>query len=257
MHTTAFIITNVTLSDGQQPTNDMLREAARQAITFSKAAQTEPEGTDFESFALGSRRHKYIQGNSATNRQFLPTSEELDSAIERLRLLSQTTLPSEVRDQQFSHLPEHEWPELTHEVMSQIREPDLSPEAINAIPLEVLRNSWNSGRNLVKLALSNRPTQGQRMEDALIFPELLLDESGILGECVTFPDYDVFGDSTQRLIKEGKVLEYLESDPGSAFFTAQQPLRRLAKAKFHCKYIRIMAQHNDRLVLESDWNMQR
>ena len=52
MHTTAFIITNVTLSDGQQPTNDMLREAARQAITFSKAAQTEPEGTDFESFAL-------------------------------------------------------------------------------------------------------------------------------------------------------------------------------------------------------------
>ena len=228
MHTTAFSITNVMLTEDQDPTDEMLREAAKQAITFAKAAQNgDQNGTDYESFALGNRRHRFIQGNALNNRET------------------------------FAGLDDREWPNLQHPVMSQIREPDLSPEAIAAIPIEILRKSWNSGRDLVRLALRNQPVPGKNMDDTLIFPDLLVSEAGVLGECITFPDEDVFGDSAFDLARGNSMTmsQYIAGDPGSAFHATQSPLRRLAKAQFHCEYIRLMDRHNDRLVLEADWNM--
>ena len=175
MHSTAFIITSVTLDSpaDAEPTDDQLRQAAKEAIVIAKDAQTDPEGIDYESFAIGCRQHRFIQGQALNNGRY------------------------------FGLLPEREWPETSYEVMSQIREPDLSDQGIAAIPTEILRNCWNSGHNLVRLALKNWDTPKKYPGDhGLIYPDLLLRPDGIMGHCVGFPDENVLGETHQEPIDQ-------------------------------------------------------
>ena len=231
MHRTAFIITSEQFTNSTQPpSEEQLRRAAREAIVIAKKAQTGDEnGTDYESFGIGCRQNRFIQGEFRTN------------------------------SVQFGHPPDHQWPETIHEVMSQIHEPDLSDEGIAAIPLDVLRNCWNLSQNLVTLALENRAAFGTgHPERGLIYPDILLTPEGIAGEAMTFPNQDVFGNTDDELV-EGKDLtatQYLDNrHRGSAYFGAQYPVIELTKAAFRCDYIRKMAQYHDHIVLEADWNM--
>ena len=229
MHQTAFIITSVKLdSPDAQPTDAQLHQAARQAITIARKAQTDPEGTDYESFALGSRQFRFIQGEHRTN------------------------------SEQFNHLTGN-WPNMSHEVMSQIREPDLSDAGIAAIPMVVLHNSWNTARRLVSLALENPGTKAHCHHDrVVIYPQILLDPYGIVGNCITLPDENVFGETNADLINGNAVKATVYTanrDPGYAYFLAQRPMRNLEQAMFECDYIRHLTKFDEHIVLEADWNM--
>ena len=230
MHTTAFIITSVRLGDRDaDPTDEQLRQAAREAIVTAKQAQTSPDGTDYESFSLGCRQFRFIQGEHRTNSQL------------------------------FAPAPTNQWPETTHQVMSQIHEPDLSDEGIDAIPMDVLRNSWNTAHRLVGLALENSGARREHPDQrTIIYPQILLSPDGIVGQCITFPGENVFGETDQDLVNRRavKAMDYTNArEPGGAYFLAQYPLRRLAQAQFECDYIRAMAEYDDHIVLEADWNM--
>ena len=226
MHQTAFIITDVKLPTSRhKPSESQLRKAAGHAILAAWKAQQDPEGTDFESFSLGSRQYHFIQG------QFRANSD------------------------QFGTLPHHRWPQMSHHVMSGGREPDLSDEAIEAIPLFVLRNIWNTGKNLIELGLENEAARGTgRPDRGLIYPDLLLNSNGILAHCVGVPDQDVFGNTPRR---EGNIAEkYVAPESRDmAFQLACEPIRRLERAQFQADYLRHLVRYEKHVVLEADWDM--
>lgn len=229
MHKTAFIITDVRLgSNSDQPTESQLRKAAGHAILTSWQAQTDPAGTDFESFALGNRQYRFIQGEFRTN------------------------------SEQFRPLPTKSWPEMSYHIMSEGKEPDLSDEALQAIPLDILENSWNTAHNLVSLGLENPPAHGTGHPNAgLIYPDLLLNSSGILAHCVGYQDRDTFG-KKEKDPREGQncAEKYLPTKSSQmAFYLACEPIRRLEKAQFQVGYLRHLIQYDNHIVLEADWNM--
>lgn len=231
MHQTAFIITDVRLTDNSYtPTLAQLRRAAAQAITIARDAQNgQPDGTDFESFSIGSRCYRFIQGDYRTNRQ------------------------------QFGHLPYQSWPDMSHQVMSQIREPDLTAAGIARIPEEVLDNCWNTAHNLVSLGLENPASHGTPYpEMGLIYPQVLLDPDGIVAHCLNFPDENVFGETDQQMSYgiTTKASTYIaEPDSAQAHHRAKQPISRLRVAQFQIDYLRHLSQYDTNIVIEADWNM--
>lgn len=230
MRTTAFIITDVRLPErNAEPTDAQLRKAASQAIIAARKAQGSPDSTGYESFAIGSRQFRFIQGEFRTNLE------------------------------QFGHLPEQDWPETCYSVMSQISEPDLTEDGLNGIPSAILRNSWNSARNLVALGLENRAAWGTGHPNrGLIYPDILLNTDGIIAHCLGWPDENVFGESDRQMDcgQAHRAKTYLPMDNiVQAHHVAKEPLRRLAKVQFQIEYLRTMSRYDTHIVLEADWNM--
>ena len=229
MHKTAFIITDVRLASGHsQPTPSQLRKAAGQAINVSWKTQGKCDDTDFETFSIGNRQYRFIQGNFRTN------------------------------SEQFHHQDPREWPQMSHHIMSEGQPPELDDQALNAIPLEILQNSWNTTHNLVTLALQNTAARGaSHPTRGLIYPDLLLNTDRILDHCVGYPNLDVFGKPPSS---EGPNADFAEKylpaeQRPHAFHLACEPIHRLEKARFQAEYLRYLMRYNYHIVLEADWNM--
>ena len=226
MHKTAFVITDVKVPTSRHhPSDSALRRAAGQAIQAAREVQADSAQPNYDTFSLGSRQYHFIQGQFRTNAE------------------------------QFGTIPHHRWPVMSHQVMSGNQEPDLSEDAVAAIPLGVLRNCWNTGRNLIELGLENADARGTgHPERGLIYPDLLLNANGIVAHCVGYPDQDVFGGTGTP---QGTVAEkYVTPESRDmAHHLACEPLRALQRAEFRIKYLRHLVQYECHIVLEADWNM--
>ena len=224
MHTTAFIITDVQLPDGhREPDDQMLYQAAHQAISYAKLGnRTSPE-TEFDTFSIGSRQRQYIQGEFRTNLE------------------------------QFGSREYGAWPQLSTQVMSQ-QQPE--PIAANHIPIDILRNCWNTTDRLIALALENPAAHGLVHHDhGLIYPDVLVTMNGVSAHSVSFPDHsDVFDLSPSDGDTDAK--RYLPGqDAATAHHLACGPIRRLARAQFHIQYLNALRAQRHHIVIEADWNL--
>lgn len=129
----------------------------------------------------------------------------------------------------------------TYEYWSQAAGQRLSPDLV---PDDILQNAWNTTDELVTLGL--RTITGNRP----IFPSVLIEPDGTVSEHLMFPDADVFGDT-----KPGGVAAKFLPEPGQAWFSAQQPLREIAKAQFRADYLRKLTDWPGHIVIELDWNI--
>ena len=235
MHKTAFIITNVRLnSPDESPTESQLRKAASQAILTAWKAQTYHVETNFEGFSIGNRQHRFIKGEFRTN------------------------------SKQFRNLVHQNWPELSYHVMSEGKGPvsidsEYEYAAARDMPMDILDNSWNTGYNLVSLALENRASHGtQHSQHGLIYPDVLLNTGGIVSHSLGYPTLNIFGETDEEYSagESRRAHHYLPHlDPAQAHFSAMSPINRILRATFEADYVREMAKYDDHIVLEADWNM--
>ena len=219
-HMTAFIITSVIRAHAATgPTLHELRRAATQAANASvHAAQRMRDNVNDEprpeTLALGTSQHRFIKGNHDTN--------------------SVT----------FRHLNRADWPQMTHQYWSD--RGGQTSDAGHDSPQHIIDDSWNTGRDLVALAIRSK------YRERPIYPNLLIRPDGTVRHELTYHDQDVFG----QICPESTAHHYLTgTEPVHAWQMAKWPLEALEEAKFRIDYLRTLTDHPDNIVFEVDWNL--
>ena len=219
-HMTAFIITSVIPAEPRAgPSSQELQKAANEAATISaQAAQRMRDDVNDEprpeTLALGTWQHRFIKGNHEPN--------------------SVT----------FRHLKMADWSDMTHQFWSDRNGQTSEPG--NDSPQHIINDSWNTGGELIALALRSK------YQDRPIYPSLLIQPDGTVLHELTHHDQDVFG----QICTESTAHHYLTgTEPVQAWHMAKWPLEALEEARFRIDYLRALTGHPDNIVFEVDWNL--